>query len=232
MPRKKDLKRVVRTRMKKTGESYTAALAHVIKKPAKEQAVPPAPSEPPPPDYATLAGMSDDKVTAKTGCNWERWVDALDRLGADKMPHRDIAALVHEKYKIDGWWAQTVTVGYERIKGLREIGQLRSGSYEANKSKTFNVPVSVLFDAWANDHTRRRWLMDATPIVRTATRPKSMRLGWKDGTIVVVGFTPKGDARSVVALSHTKVPDRASADRLKSYWAERLDKLGEVLSGA
>ena len=31
----------------------------------------------------------------------------------------DIAALVKTKYKVGPWWGQMVTVGYERIKGLR-----------------------------------------------------------------------------------------------------------------
>jgi hypothetical protein len=52
-------------------------------------------------------------------------VHALDYLGAKEMSHREIAALVSKKYKIDGWWSQTVTVGYERINGLRARGQRR-----------------------------------------------------------------------------------------------------------
>ena len=64
-----------------------------------------------------LAGMADATIKAKTGCTWDRWVFALDHYGADKMSHGEIAALVSTKYKIDGWWAQSVTVGYERIKG-------------------------------------------------------------------------------------------------------------------
>jgi hypothetical protein len=221
MPTNKDLKRLVRARMRKTGEAYTAARVHIIMKPkAAPKSV----------DYAALAGMSDEKVKEKTGCTWDRWVHALDRKGAEKMSHRDIAALVHEKYKIDGWWSQTVTVGYERIKGLRARGQRRDGTYEAGKSRTFNVPVTELFDAWADAAVRRRWLDGATVKVRTATAPKSMRLGWTDGSIIAVGFTAKGKSKSSVALSHEKLPDRETASRLKEYWSERLDALGEVLS--
>jgi hypothetical protein len=221
MPTNKDLKRLVRARMKKTGEAYTAARSHIITKPkSATRSI----------DYAALAGMSDEKVKAKTGCAWERWVKALDRKGAEKMSHRDIAALVNEKYKIDGWWSQTVTVGYERIKGLRARGQRRDGTYEAGKSRTFNVPVTVLFDAWANASLRRRWL-DGEPVrVRTATAPKSMRLGLSDGSIIAVGFVAKGRSRSSVALAHTKLPNRETANRLKEYWSNRLDVLGEVLS--
>jgi hypothetical protein len=146
------------------------------------------------------------------------------------MVHRDIAALVHSKYKIDGWWSQAVTVGYERIKGLRARGQRLDGSYEASKSRTFDVPVAVLFETWADAKLRRRWLKGEGVKVRTATAPKSMRLGWADGSIIAVWFTAKSVARSSVALAHTKLPDRETAERLKRYWSERLDALGELLA--
>ena len=226
MPRNKDLKRLVRTRMAKTGEAYTTARAQVTKKPKSKTTAAFATK---PPDYAAVAGMSDDVIKEKTGCTWERWVRTLDRAGAQQMPHRDIARLVNETFKIDGWWSQTVTVGYERIKGLRARGQRRDGTYEAGKSRTFNVPVKTLFDAWANARTRKRWL-DADVKVRTATSPKSMRLGWTDGSIIAVGFDAKGAAKSSVALAHTKLPDRETADRFKQYWSERLDVLGELLA--
>jgi hypothetical protein len=57
-----------------------------------------------------------------------------------------------------------------------------------------------------------------------------MRLGWPDGTIVVVGFTPKGKGKSLVAVQHTKLPDRATSDRMKQFWSERLDALKPVLA--
>ncbi len=176
--------------------------------------------------------MSDEKLKARTGCTWERWVYALDRKGAEKMSHTDIARLVNEKYKVDGWWSQTVTVGYERIKGLRARGQRRDGKYEANKSRTFSVPVTELFDAWADDGVRRRWLKGESVKVRTATSPKSMRLGWSDGGIIAVGFAAKGKSKSSVDLAHTKLPYKATADQFKQYWSDRLDALGEVLTGS
>jgi hypothetical protein len=233
MPRNKDLKRLVRARMRKTGEAYTAARAHIIKKPKTKtvsKAAAPRKSAIEKIDYAALAGISNETIKAKTGCTWERWVPALDYRGAEKMSHRDIAELVNKKYKIDGWWSQTVTVGYERIKGLRARGQRRDGTYEANKSRTFDVPVTTLFDAWADASTRGRWLNGDGVKVRTATAPKSMRLGWSDGSIIAVGFMPKGKSKSAVAVQHTKLPDRETANRLKQYWSDRLDALGGVLT--
>jgi hypothetical protein len=156
-------------------------------------------------------------------------VYALDRRGANTLSHGEIAALVRTKYKIDGWWAQAVTVGYERIKGLRARGQQRDGTYGATKSRTFNVPVVELFDAWANADVRRRWLKAGVK-VRTATAPKSMRLDWAEGGIIAVGFTAKGKSKSIVALEHTKLPDRETAAKIKEYWSERLDALGELFA--
>ena len=219
MPRNKDLKRLVRTRMKKTGEAYTAARAQITKK-----------AKPVPQDYAGLAGYTDKVIREKTGCTWERWVTALDYHGAAEMSHGEIASLVHTKYKIPGWWSQAVTVGYERIKGLRARGQRLDGSYEASKSRTYSVPVKTLFDAWVDARTRRRWLNGVSVKVRTANAPKTMRLSWDDGTIVVVGFTPKGNSKSSVALAHTKLPNAETANRLKVFWSERLDALGEVFA--
>jgi hypothetical protein len=234
MTQHKDLKRLVRARMKKTGEAYTTARAQITRKspPKSRTAVArPAAGAPNPKDYAELAGMSDAVIKEKTGCTWGSWVKSLDYYGADMMSHRDIAALVSEKYKVPSWWTQTVTVGYERIKGLRARGQRRDGTYEASKSRTFNVPVTKLFDSWKNANLRKRWLDDPTIKVRTATSPKSMRLGLSDGTIVAVGFYPKGKAKSSVAVQHTKLPSRETADRLKKYWSEQLDALASVLDG-
>jgi hypothetical protein len=225
MPRNKDRKRVIRERMKKTGESYTAARAQVLSKATIKQ--PPAPSV----DHAALAGMSDDKIAEKTGRTWIEWVRVLDTDKASTLPHRGIAALVHGKHRVADWWAQAVTVGYERIKGLRERGQRRSGAYETTKSRTFDVPVTALFRAWADDQTRRRWLGGESS-VRTATAPKSLRLQWPDGTIVAVNFTAKGPKKSAVALAHTKLRSKGAADDARKHWTDRLDTLGSMLRTA
>jgi hypothetical protein len=181
-------------------------------------------------DLMKLAGVGSESVMKATGKAWEDWLKVLDKAGAVSMPHKQIAELLSNKFDVPGWWSQMVTVGYERIKGIRARGQRRNGSYEASKSRTFDVPVTKLFDAWAKAPVRRRWLDGADVKVRTATSPKSMRLDWADGGIVAVWFQSKGKSKSVVALAHTKLPDKATADRLKKYWSARLDALSGVLS--
>jgi len=224
MPTNKDFKRLVRARMQKTGEAYTTARLHLL----NQKPVPSAPPPPGPADYARLAGVSDAAVKAKTGCTWDRWVWALDRVDAHTWSHREIARYVHEKYKVPDWWTQTVTVGYERIKGLRAIGQRRDGGFEANKSKSFAMPLSRLYRAFSDKRTRARWLPGVTLTVRTATAGKSMRVTWPDGSSVELYFTAKGRARSQVQVQHRRLPDQAAAGRMKEYWAERLAALAEV----
>ncbi len=223
MPANKDFKRLVRARMQKTGESYTAARAHLLITPATHQ--PSAAG-----DYARLAGISDAAIKAKTGCTWERWVRALDRVEAFTWTHREIARHANEKYKIPGWWAQNVAVGYERIKGLRMKGQQRGGAFRASKSRVFPVALSRLYRAFGDRRSRARWLPGVDLVVRTATRDKSMRITWPDQTSVEVGFFGKGASKSQVAVSHNKLPDRAAVDRMKRYWTERFHALGSQLA--
>src|SRR4051794_7847174 len=85
MTQQKDFKRVVRARMQKTGESYTAARLHLVK---KEDASAP--------DYAALAGLSDESVKKATGCAWEKWVLVLDKAGAKEMSHRELTTYIRE----------------------------------------------------------------------------------------------------------------------------------------
>ena len=216
MPKQKDLKRLVRSRMEKTGESYTAARLQLVRKAE------------PAPDYAALAGMSDDAVKKQTGRDWSEWTRILDREGSAEKPHREIAAFV-ASLGTPSWWSQTVTVGYERIRGLRERGQRRSGTWEASKSRTYNVPLETLYDSFANGRLRKKWLTVAAEL-KSAAKNKRIRLAWPDGTTVQVGFLEKGEMKSSVAIQHEKLPDRAAADAKKKEWSEHFDRLAEVLA--
>lgn len=234
MPINKDFKRLVRGRMRKTGESYTSARANLLRKGAAKQPAPSASSASSPSrapaEYARIAGMSDEAVKAKTGCNWERWVWALDRVKANQWPHGEIAEYVCEKYQIDGWWAQMVTVGYERIRGLRERGQRRSGEYEATKSRTVPVSLTKLFRAFSLPRLRSQWLPGVTVVVRKATPNRSIRLTWEDGTSVEGWFTSKERSKAQVQVQHRKLPGKEAAHRMKVYWTQRLDALAELVA--
>jgi hypothetical protein len=225
----KDFKRLVRGRMQKTGESYTAARAQLLSQQAEPAVRLSASPSVRPSEYAKLAGKSDAILKARTGCTWERWVKALDHVKAHTWTHREIAAYIVKTYEIPGWWAQSVTVGYERIKGLRAVGQRRGGLFEASKSRTFSVPLSTLYSAFDDARVRARWLPGVDLTVQSATRGKSMRMGWPDSTSVVFWFESQGPAKSRVALAHAKLADQTAVTQAKAYWSGRLDALKDVL---
>jgi len=225
MPIQKDLKKIVRARMQKTGEAYTAARLHIVR---KNEPVPAPKKIEAPQDYAALAGMSDDAVKKATGRDWSQWVAMLDAAQANDRPHREIAKYV-SSLGTPSWWSQMVTVGYERVRGLRDKGQRRSGTYEANKSRTFAVPIEVLFNAFANARKRGRWL-DAKVKIRTASANRTIRGSFDDGTLVQFYFTSKGFEKSTVAIQHQKLEDKDAVEKAKQEWTGRLNALAKLLS--
>ncbi len=228
MPKNKDLKRLVRSRMQKTGESYTTARAHVIaRRPAPAQPKN-APPPLPPGDLAQLAGMRDETIKARTGCTWAKWVAALDYLGAVSMTHTEIAALVHERFKVSGWWSQAVTVGYERIRGRRGINQVAGGHFAVSKSKTFAVPVATLLRALA-PRQRAEWLGEKASKERKSTA-KTVRWIEADGTWVDVFPLGKGAAKSTANVQHSRLKSRADVETWRARWAERLQALTDWLA--
>jgi len=226
MPMQKDWKRLVRARMTKTGESYTTARMRLLEK--RPAAKPPAKtaSTPPSVDFAALAGMSDASVALKTGRSWKQWSEELDRRGAAALPHRETAKLLRSEYELPSWWAQTVTVGYERIRGRREKGQKVDGSFAVNKSKVFPVPLA---DLWLGFVRCDRWLDGAKLRMSKATKHKSMHMRWTDGSPVEAVFLAKGASKSQLALTHSRIPSRAEAAKLREFWSERLVKLSDLL---
>src|SRR6202007_3474035 len=102
--------------------------------------------------------------------------------------------------------SQMVTVGYERIRGLREKGQRRGGGYEAGKSRTFNVPVKRLYDAFFKH-------VPSNATVRSHTQNKRVRLAFEDGTTAEGLFLSKSPAKSIVAVTHQKLPDKSAVDK-------------------
>jgi len=217
MTRQRSFKRLVRARMEKTGESYSAARAMLLR--AEEPKATEGPALP----------MSDEAIRRRTGRGWEEWFDLLDEWGAAERPHPEIARWLSEERGVDGWDAQSVTVGYERASGRRAVGEHAEG-FAITASKTVAVPVDRLYEAFVDESLRERWLPGGALRERTSSRPKSARFDWGDGsTRVLVGFTSKGDARSTLALAHERLPDAEEAERMKAFWRDRVAALKELL---
>jgi hypothetical protein len=223
MTRQRSFKRLVRARMDKTGESYTAARSALLTANGHGTGA----------EARSPLATSDAAIRERTGRGWEEWFQLLDEWGGAERPHREIARHVASLLELDplAWNVQAVAGSYEHARGLREVGE-RADGFAVTASKTVGVPVDVLFDAFVDERLRRRWLPDAPLRERTATRPRSARFDWNGGeTRVHVVFAGKGEDRATATLSHERLADAAEAERMKAYWRERVATLKEVLEG-
>jgi hypothetical protein len=219
MTRQKTFKLRVRERMAKTGESYTAARRILIANGDRPETAA-ADFKPP---------VAEERMVEATGRGWQEWFAILDGWNGISHSHTEIARWLMEEQGVPGWYAQSLTVGYEQARGLRAPGQRKDG-FAAGASRTVSVAVERLFEAFTDESLRERWAPAAELRERTATAPRTARYDWEDGsTRVIVGFDSLGEAKSRVALSHERLPDADSADEMKSWWRERLTELKEKL---
>jgi uncharacterized protein YndB with AHSA1/START domain len=219
MTEHKSFKRLVRARMAKTGESYTAARANLLRV-----------EEPNGTEGPALA-TSDTAIRQRTGRGWEGWFELLDEWGAADRTHREIARWVAAQQGVEplAWNVQAVAGSYELARGLRVVGEKPDG-FAITTSKTAAVPVERLFDAFVEESLRERWLPDAELRERTASKPKSACFDWGDSqSRVNVTFLAKGEAKSTAALEHRRLADADEAERMKAYWRQRVAALKEAL---
>ena len=170
-------------------------------------------------------------LVAQTGVTLAEWFRHLDSLEAKKMAHADIFNLVAsiEGLKPLGQWNQNLlTTSYEWDRGLKERGQ-KGKDFEISVSKTVNVPVEVLYNAFVDQKLRKKWI-DGKIEITKQTENKSARALWSDGnTRLSVDFYAKGDAKSQIVVQHLKIPDSTTAAAMKQFWPARLDALKSLL---
>jgi hypothetical protein len=223
----KALKRAVRTRMQKTGERYAAARRHVAldAPPPGEAALPPRVADP---------GMTDESILKGTGRDWDAWLRDLDAWGATDRTHTEIARHVQESFEINGWWAQAVTVGYERARGMRAKHQTTRG-FEVSVSRTVAAPPEAVWPALVETDRRDGWVGSGELRLRegSISTGRSARYDVpEDDTRVGVFLIAKGDAKTTVTVVHERLagPDDVAARR--TVWRARLDRLAASLAGS
>ena len=189
---------------------------------AKETALPPRVAEP---------GVSDAAVARATGKSWDEWLALLDAWEGTMHTHPEIARHLYETYGIDGWWAQGVTVGYERARGMRALHE-RPDGFSMNASKTFPVPVERLFAAFMEQDERERWLEAVALRPRSSVPNKSARFDVLPGeTRLAITFIAKGPAKSVAQLQQERLANAEDVARWKALWQEQLAHLAAYLDG-
>ncbi len=194
--------------------------------------------------------IGEESVRAKTGRGWEEWFSILDAWGAAEKGHAPTARHLEEAYGLGGWWAQTVTVEHERVRGLREVGQ-RGDEFVATVQRTIRASPEAAYAALTEpDHLSRWFTQDARADLRIGGRyenkdgdrgeylrldpPGRIKYTWENpdhapGTMVEIWIDPKDEAKSLIRLEHSRLKNREEFEDLKNGWGWALDSLRSYL---
>jgi hypothetical protein len=247
MTRAAALKKAIRARAAKTGERYTTARRHVLNE-LEQRAAPPAAATSKAPLSApgpSRGSVSDAKAIEKTGHGLTHWFDVLDRFGAVEKGHTAAARHLHDAHGVDGWYAQGITVAYERARGVRAVNQRGDGAYEVSISKVVAASTADVINAFTKAG-RRHWITSVDANLARALRaaldsPASkgfvvrsdgqgrLRYKW-DGTTVQFYLLPKtGDKLSVV-VTNTRLLGAAMLEERRTQWRTALNALARHLA--
>jgi uncharacterized protein YndB with AHSA1/START domain len=250
MTTQKTFKGRVRARMAKTGEAYTTARAQLLRHAATADAALPAPGqlaaapEPAPPALPTPDEVAEQSTTTidpamlptsnaaaerATGRPYAAWFADLDAVEAQSMGHARIAAWLVVERGVPGWWAQSITVAYERTRGLRATNQATTG-FQASVTRTIRAAGSDVLEAFTDPETRTGWLPSVALSRRPTRAANTARFDWSDPpSRIVVSVATRDDGRTVLSLVHERLPDARAVADLKAFWRDRLDALRRML---
>lgn len=235
MTQAKKLKKQIRARARKTGESYTAARRLVLQQKTRPAT---APSATPVPDALR---KGEARLVERTGHGWMHWFALLDAFDAAAKGHTAAARHVSRDHGVDGWYAQQITVQYERARGLRATNQRMSGEYEVSVSKVLPVPVGKAVVALRDPRARKIWAAALDPQLRGAfdAVAKSLkarergdaRLRFKTpgGITVALYLDPKPDGRSLLVAQNMKLRAAGEIDRYRATWKTAFNALSKHL---
>jgi hypothetical protein len=250
MTRARALKQVIRARAAKTGERYTTARRHILKD-LQHRTTPATRPQPVPAPRAAAAGstkgsVSDAKSIAKTGHGLAHWFDVLDKFGAVGKGHTAAARHLHDAHHVDGWYAQGITVAYERARGVRALNQRCDGEYEVSVSKVVTAETADVIAAFAEARRRRRWVegvevrlvsalsaaLDSPTSKRFVVRADGQarfRYKWDDTTVQFY-LLPKPGGKVSVVVTNTKLAGAAMVEERREQWRAALKAMATFLA--
>lgn len=271
MTRARALKTVIRARVAKTGERYTTARRHVfndlrlrtaaVAPPASPMASPVADEEAhaiapgPSPDIqrssatrSSKGGVSDAKARERTGQGLDHWFEVLDRFGGVQKGHTASARHLYEAHKVDGWYAQGITVAYERTRGVRAQNQRCDGEYEVSVSKVITASTADVIKALTDPRLRNRWVrsvdvqlvkalssaLDSAAskgIVVRADGQGRFRYKWGDTTVQLY-LLPKAGGKVSLVATNAKLSQATMVEERRALWKTALNALAQLYTAA
>lgn len=199
--------------MEQTGERYNAARRVLIEQSASRKTSNRG--------WVAEPEHSEETIKANTGRGWDEWTKVLDAWSAATKGHTAIATHLREAHGVDGWWSQAVTLGYERIKGLRLKYQSLDGTFTANKSKTIRANSTVLRKMLVSEKDRKDLFPGFETELRSRADANTLRIGIGN-SVALIYAEPLADGRAKVTIAHEKLESTEDVELWKKYWAEWL----------
>ena len=250
MTRARALKQTIRARAAKTGERYTTARRHILRelneKAPVARVAPVALVTPVAPAKSTKGAISDASVQKKTGHDLAHWFGVLDRFGAVEKGHTAAARHLYETHGVDGWYAQGITVSYERARGVRGINQRCDGAWEVSVSKTLTASTAQLVKAFSDARKRSEWTSEADPTLAAAlakgladkkskgwvVRPDGLarfRYRWDDTIVQLIDHVDVG-RKIALTVQHTKLANAGDVERHRGQWKTAFGLLADYFN--
>ncbi|MDX2154501.1 MAG: SRPBCC family protein [Bryobacteraceae bacterium] len=182
-----------------------------------------------------------------TGLPFEAWFSDLDAKGGVALGRKAITDYLLRERQVDGWWATTLAVEYEKARGALEKDSSIRG-YNICVTKSVGASPGEIFEAlldiasWMGAKARFDLAEGGAfddgdghhGVFKRLAPAKMMKFTWAGAghqavEEVEVKLTVSGSKTSIV-LNHTRLPDRAAADGMRRAWAEVLDIIKEKVA--
>lgn len=210
--------------MASTGERYTAARKALL-----DESSGAAGRESSTRTWISQPEMSDEALVEATGKTHDEWADVIDARWGGDFDHPTVARYLEETFEgVNGWWAQTITVGYERITGLRLPYQRSDGMFACSKTRTVGVDADLLRKMLLSDTHRADLFPDQVTELRSKPTTKALRIGiGPEKAVAVFGIDNSDDGRTRVSVQHERLPTYDSVEEWKFYWSEWFDAIDQ-----
>lgn len=223
MTSQESFKKRIRARMEKTGEKYNAARRALLEQAEQRERIPAADGGR---RWAAQPEHSDEAVRDATGRGWDAWVDLIEADPVADDGHTAVASWLQTEHDVEGWWAQSVTGGWERITGRRLPHQMPDGTFTANRSRTLRGLDREALRGLLLDADGRAVLFPEHDVeLRSRPTAKALRFGIGGG-VALIDISARDDERTVVTVAHEKLPTFDDVALWKDFWGDWLEALG------
>ena len=182
-----------------------------------------------------------------TGRSWNEWVSFLDEQGARNLTHKEIVAVVAGAGGLEnGWWQQSVAVGYEQARGLRVVGQTSGADFQIGVQKTLPLSSGAAWDLLVSEAGRAVWLGKTADIeltkgaayqteeghsgeIRSCLPGQRIRLTWSHPALartstLQLTLTDSQD-RTSVRFHQEQLSSPEEREKMRNHWRGVLNEL-------